>query len=366
MAISEILSFLETIAPPYLQETYDNTGLLTGHPSWECSGILCSLDVTEQVVLEAVEKGCNLVVSHHPLIFHGLKKITGRNYVERAVISAIKNDIAIYAIHTNLDNIINGVNGKMGDKLGLINRQILKPRPYSLKKLFTYVPLESAEKVRSSIFEAGGGQIGNYRDCSFNTPGEGTFKPGEGTHPSVGKIGQRHIEKEIKIEVIFPSWLENKILDALRKSHPYEEVAYELISLDNQYQDTGSGLIGDLPNLISGEDFLHKVSKVFKPGFIRHTPLTNRDVKKVALCGGAGAFLISSAIQAGADFYITSDVKYHEFFEADSNLVIADIGHFESEQFTIDLLSEVLQQKFLTFAVLKTGVNTNPVNYYPS
>ena len=366
MIIQDIATYLASVAPPYLQESYDNTGLLTGDASWECKGIICSLDVTEQVIQEAVEKKCNLVVAHHPIIFTGLKKITGSNYVEKTVIAAIKNDIAIYAIHTNLDNIISGVNGKMADKLGLHNRKIIQPAGNTLKKLFTFVPVSFAEKLRSAIFAAGGGEIGNYSECSFNTPGEGTFKAGPGSDPYIGSIGKRHIEKEIKIEVIFPFWLEQEILVALKKNHPYEEIAYEIITTDNIHQHIGSGLIGDLPHPVTEKAFLHEIKEKFKVVVIRHTSLTGRKVKKVALCGGAGSFLIKPAITAGADIYITSDVKYHEFFEASDRLIIADIGHYESEQFTIDLLCEFLQQKFLTFAVLKTEVKTNPVQYYIS
>lgn len=364
MKIAEIISFLESIAPPSLQESYDNAGLLTGHHNWICSGILVTLDATEEVINEAKAKNCNLIVAHHPIIFSGLKKLNGKNYIEKAVIAAIKNDIAIYAIHTNLDNIISGVNGRIADLLGLKNISVLLAKDNCLKKLFTFVPVSEAGKVRNAIFEAGGGHIGNYSECSFNVEGTGTYKAGEHTNPFIGKIGEQHREPEIKIEVIFPAWIENKIIQSLLTAHPYEEVAYDIVCLDNTFQQIGSGIIGELKDPLNEVIFLDKLKEVFNLKIIKHTMLKQAPVKKVAICGGAGSFLISKALTAGADFFITSDIKYHEFFDANGTIVIADIGHYESEQFTVDLLKDVLEQKFTTFAVLKTEVITNPVQYY--
>lgn len=364
MKIHDIIQLLETKAPLSLQESYDNAGLLTGDAGWECSGILCTLDATEAVVMEARERGCNLVVAHHPIIFGGLKKITGRNYVERTVIAAIKNDIAIYAIHTNLDNVIDGVNGRIADKLGLVNRQILAPKPGQLLKLFTFVPVEHAETLRTALFAAGAGHIGEYSEASFNVEGTGTFKGSENTHPFVGEPGKRHEEKEVKIEVILPQHRRSAVLKALFTTHPYEEVAYDLVSLLNDNQYIGSGIVGDLPQPEEETAFLERLKDVFQLQVVRHTPLLGRKARKIAVCGGSGSFLTAQAKAAGADFYVTADVKYHEFFDADGRLVIADIGHWESEQYTTDLLFELLQAKFPTFAVLKSGVKTNPVNYF--
>jgi dinuclear metal center YbgI/SA1388 family protein len=364
MKIQDITSFLENIAPGYLQESYDNAGLLTGNPQWQCSGIITSLDATEDVVAEAIEKKCNLIVAHHPIIFGGLKKITGKNYVERTVIAAIKNNIAIYAIHTNLDNLINGVNGKMADMLGLVNRQILQPKNGLIKKLSVFVPEAHAEKVRQAIFEQGGGQIGNYSECSFNITGEGTFKAGAGANPFIGNIGERHTEKELRVEMVFQQWKQSSVIKAMLQAHPYEEVAYDISTLDNEYAPAGSGLMGDLSEALEEPAFLQKIKQSFKLELIRHTAFTGKKVKKVALCGGAGSFLIKAAIASGADFYITSDIKYHDFFDAEGKLVIADIGHYESEQYTIDLLFDILKEKFHNFAVQKTGVKTNPVHYF--
>ncbi len=364
MNIGAIAAFLEETAHSALQESYDNVGLLTGSAGWDCKGILCSLDITEEVVQEAITKKCNLVVAHHPIIFRGLKRINGTNYTEKAVITAIKNDIALYAIHTNLDNVINGVNGKIASLLGLTKSSVLLPRDNSLKKLFTFVPLDKAEKLRQAIFDAGGGQIGNYSECSFNVEGTGTFKAGEGSDPYAGKVGKRHMEPEVKIEVIFPSFLEQRIIKAMKAVHPYEEVAYDIVTLSNSHPGIGAGIIGELPGPMNEMDFLKKIKEIFKLTMIRHTALLNRPLQRLAICGGAGSFLISRALALGADAYITADIKYHEFFDANGRMLICDIGHYESEQFTIDLLREILEQKFTTFAVLKTEVRTNPVYYF--
>jgi dinuclear metal center YbgI/SA1388 family protein len=364
MKVQDITSLLEKFAPLSLQESYDNAGLLTGNSNWDCTGIIVTLDATEEVVMEAVEKKCNLIVAHHPVIFGGLKRITGNNYVEKTIIAAIKNDIAIYAIHTNLDNVIDGVNSKIADKLGLINRQVLLPRQGILKKLFVFVPNAHVAQVRAAIFNAGGGHIGNYSECSFNSNGVGTYKAGEGSQPFAGKTGELHEEAETKIEVIFPVWLEKNVCKAIKAAHPYEEVAFDVITLDNTHNATGSGLLGYLPEAMAENELLTLIKAQFNLTVIKHTPLRGKPVKKVALCGGAGSFLTKTAIAARADFYISADFKYHEFFDADNRLVIADVGHYESEQFTIALLSEFLQEKFPTFAVLKTGVVTNPVCYF--
>ncbi|MDQ6813739.1 MAG: Nif3-like dinuclear metal center hexameric protein [Bacteroidota bacterium] len=364
MKIKEVLAVLEELAPSSYQESYDNCGLITGDSSLDCTGIICTLDATEEVIHEAIEKGCNLIVAHHPIIFSGLKKITGKNYVERAIIAAIKNDIAIYAIHTNLDNLLTGVNGKMADTLQLQNTKVLLHKQNNLMKLIVFVPVDHSEKVREAIFNAGGGSIGKYSECSFNVRGKSTFTPGEGTNPYTGQVGKREESDEEKIEIIFPSYLKKKLITAMAQAHPYEEVAHDIISLNNYFQEVGSGLIGDLPQPIEMHAFLSTLKQRFNLEVIRHTPITKAVVKRIALCGGAGSFLIKQALSARADVFITGDVKYHEFFDAENELVIADIGHWESEQFTIDLLYDVLRSNFTTFAVLKSKVKTNPVNYF--
>jgi dinuclear metal center YbgI/SA1388 family protein len=363
MKISAIINFLETVAPPALQESYDNSGLITGSGSWDCTGILVTLDATEEVVQEAAAKGCNLIVAHHPIVFAGIKKIDPSHYVGRAVISAIKHDVAIYAIHTNLDNVIRGVNGKMADMLGLKNRSILKPVAGQLGKLVTFVPHAHLDAVRNALFRAGAGHIGNYDETGFYSQGTGSFRAGAGADPFVGEQGQRHYEPETRLEVIYPLHIQKSLVMALIEAHPYEEVAYDLLLLHNMDQSAGSGMVGELETEWEEQEFLRRVAVIFGLTVVRHTPLRGKPVKKVALCGGAGSFLIFNALRSSADVFITADVKYHEFFEADGKLVIADIGHYESEQFTVNLLFDLLQEKFPNFAVLKSGVETNPVQY---
>lgn len=364
MKISEIIAAVEVFAAPELQEDYDNAGLITGHPGWECRGVLCTLDVTAAVVDEAIANNCNLIVAHHPIVFRGLKRINGNSYVEQVLISAIKADIAIYAAHTNLDNVVLGVNGTLAQKLQLQNYRILAPRYKVLRRLITFAPLDQAEGVRQALFAAGAGHIGKYSECSFNSEGTGTFKAGPGADPYVGAIGEQHREKEAKIEIVYPFYLEHQVVRALEASHPYEEVAYDIFTMENIHYGIGAGIIGELERPEEETAFLRRVRDAFGARVVRHTPLRGRPVRKVAVCGGAGAFLIKKAVQQGADFYLTADVKYHEFFEAEGRLVVADIGHYESERPVIGLLYDLLLEKFPTFAVLKTGVDTNPVQYF--
>ena len=365
MLLKDITNFLETIAPIALQEEYDNAGLLTGNANDACTGVLISLDCTEEIVQEAIDKNCNLVVAHHPIIFKGLKKINGKNYVERTIIKAIKNDIAIYALHTNLDNVLqHGVSQKMAQKLGLENIQILSPKNNLLQKLIVFCPKENVINLKVALHDAGAGNIGNYSNCSFSSTGVGTFKPEENAKPYKGEIGMVDVNEEVKLEVIFPAWMQSNILAAMKANHPYEEVAYDILNLANTYQNVGSGVVGNLPKPITENEFLTQLSTIFKQKLIKHTAFSGKLIQKVALCGGSGSFLSNTAKAAGADVYVTSDVKYHEFFDADGQLLLADIGHYESEQYTIDLIFELLSNKFLTFAILKTGKSTNPVQYF--
>lgn len=364
MKLSSVIHAIETFAPPVLQESYDNAGLITGSPDMEVNAALLCLDSVEEVVDEAIAMKSNLIIAHHPVVFSGLKKLNGKNYVERTIIKAIKNDIAIYAAHTNLDNIEQGVNQKIAEKLGLKNTRILLPKSGMLKKLYTFCPTEHTEKVRSALFEAGAGNIGNYSECSFNSEGTGTFKAGEGTNPFVGKQNKQHHEKEIKIEMIFPAWNEHAIVKALMKSHPYEEVAYDIVLLSNSFASVGSGMTGEPEKEMNENDFLSLVKKQMKAKCIRHTRLLNRKVRKVAICGGSGSFLLQDAIKAGADVLVTADFKYHQFFDAEDKIVICDIGHYESEQFTLELFRDILNKNFPTFATSFSKVNTNPINYF--
>lgn len=364
MILKEIIKVLEAYAPTVLQEAYDNAGLITGSYNQECTGIICSLDATELVIEEAIQNNCNLVLSHHPIVFNGIKRLNGTDYIERAVIKAIKHDIAIYAIHTNLDNVINGVNGRIADTLGLVNRQILHPKTGLVHKLCTFVPVEYAEQVLNALFEAGAGRTGLYSECSFTTMGKGTFKAGEGAKPFIGEVAKRHEENELKLEVTFASWRQQEVIAALKKSHPYEEIAFDLLKLDNNSEQTGSGLLGDLPDPILISDFFQKLKEAFGLAVIRHSQIIKPEIQRIAICGGAGSFLTKRAIASGADVYLSSDYKYHEFFDADGKIIIADIGHWESEQFTVDLLVDIIKANFPTFAVLKSKIRTNPVHYF--
>lgn len=364
MIVKDITNCLELLAPLSLQESYDNSGLLVGSFQQKVTKALLCLDATEAVVDEAIATGCNLIIAHHPVIFSGLKKLNGKNYIERVVMKAIKNDIAIYAIHTNLDNVINGVNKKIAEKLNLKSTKILSPKKQFLKKLVTYVPASDLEKVKNALFAAGAGNIGNYSDCSFSVLGTGTFKGNENSNPTIGKQGKTESVHEYKIETIFPSYLEYSLLNALKVSHPYEEVAYDIYNLENKWAETGSGIIGEVENALNEEEFLNIIKQKLNVSVIRHTELLNKKIKKVAICGGSGSFLLQDAIQAGADIFITADFKYHQFFDAERKIVIADIGHYESEQFTPEIIHQHLSEKLPTFATLFSKINTNPIKYF--
>ncbi|QED36278.1 Nif3-like dinuclear metal center hexameric protein [Antarcticibacterium arcticum] len=364
MLIAEVIDHLEDLAPVATAEDFDNVGLLVGDPKTKLTGILITLDTLEEVVEEAISKNCNLIVSFHPIIFSGLKKITGRDYVERAVIKAIRNNIAIYAIHTALDNHHLGVNKMICDKLRLKNTKVLIPGKNKINKLITYVPTANAKHLRNKLFEAGAGAIGNYDNCSFNLEGEGSFKPNEDANPAIGAKGEIHFEKETQIGVVFPSHLETRILQTLFKEHPYEEVAYEITTLNNAHQNQGMGMSGELENAMQEIEFLALLKNTFNTGCIRHSALREKTVKKVAVLGGSGSFAIDNAKKAGVDFFITADLKYHDFYKAEGKLVLADIGHYESEQYTKDLIHSYLSKKISNFALILANTKTNPIKYY--
>ncbi len=364
MKIKEITGFLESLAPLASQENYDNSGLIVGSGNDEVSSALISLDCTEEIVQEAIDRNCQIVISHHPIVFKGLKKFNGKNYVERTVIKAIQNDIALYAIHTNLDNYKFGVNYEIAKRLNLQNTKILAPKSDVLLKLVTYVPGDAKETVLSALFDAGAGHIGNYSNCSFSGEGEGTYLPNERANPTSGERGKLSRDAEFKVEVLVNSHVKNQVFGALLDAHPYEEVAHEWIPIANANQDEGAGMIGELEVEMSEEAFLREVKDKFNCGIIRHTELRNKPIKKVAICGGSGSFLLNQAKRSGADIFVTGDFKYHEFFDAEGQIVIADIGHFESEQYTSNLIGDILTKKFPNFAVNLTGKNTNPIKYF--
>jgi dinuclear metal center YbgI/SA1388 family protein len=364
LKIKEIIQHLESYAPLSTQESYDNSGLICGDTSAEISGVLLALDCTESIVDEAIQKNCNLIIAHHPIVFKGLKSFTGKNYVERTLIKAIKNDIAIYAIHTNLDNYRFGVNHKIGQLLGLNNLRILEPKRDNQVKIVVFVPEAHISDVQAAMFSAGAGHIGNYDSCSFNSAGIGTFRALDGANPFVGKMNEIHSENEIRLEMICRSEHVQSVIQAMEKVHPYEEVACDIIPLKNQDPYQGAGMLGELEKPMSTLDFLTRLKSTFNCGVIRHTHLFKEEIQRVAFCGGSGSFLLHKAKASSADIFITGDYKYHDFFDAENQIIIADIGHYESEQFTSELIADLLKEKNITFAVRFAETNTNPVKYF--
>lgn len=363
VTVKEIADYIESFAPLSMQENYDNAGLIVGATDMNVSNVLVCLDSTEEVVEEAIRRNCNMIVAHHPIVFKGLKKINGKNYVERVVIKCIQNNIALYACHTNLDNYNYGVNYEISQRLQLKNSKILQAKDDVLMKLVVFTPPSDVENVSHAIFQAGGGKIDQYENCSFSSEGIGSFKPIGNANPTVGQLNETTKTSELRLEFIVSSHLMNKVVYAMKMNHSYEEVAYDIIPMKNANQTEGAGMIGELENEVDELEFLKSLKQTFKMPVIQHTKLLNKAIKKVAFCGGAGSFLLQNAIQQNADVFITSDMKYHEFFDAENKIVIVNIGHFESEQFTINLLADYIQKKFLTFAVYLTETNTNPINY---
>lgn len=361
--IKDIIQYLESIAPISYQESYDNSGLLVGSPEQEVKKVLITLDATEAVVEEAISTGCNLIIAHHPIIFKGIKKLNGSNYIERVIIKAIKHDIAIYAIHTNLDNIKAGVNKKIAEKIGLKNLKILAPKNTTLIKLVTFVPVDKTAAVLDALNEAGAGQIGHYKNCSFRVAGIGTFEPDAAANPTIGEQNKRAEVQEDRIEVILPVHKQHGVMAALLNAHPYEEVAYYLTKLENTDQEIGSGMIGVLEQAMDEAEFLPYLKKRMNLKVVKHTALLGKKIKTVALCGGAGSFLLPKAIGQQADIFISSDFKYHEFFDAENKIIIADIGHYESEVFTKDLIYSLLNKKFTNIALTLGKEVTNPISY---
>jgi len=363
--IQQIIDHLEQLAPPALQEDYDNSGLLVGEPGTVVDKVLVSLDVTEEVVAEAVTMGAGLIVSHHPILFRPLKRITGRNQVERTVMAALRAGIGLYAIHTNLDNVAHGVNAMMCRKLGLEGMRVLRPAGGTLAKVATFVPHAQAEAVRQAMFASGGGHIGAYDECSFNQEGEGTFRAGEGADPHVGDIGVQHREPETRVEMVVERWNVRRVIAAMKAAHPYEEVAHDVVILDNAHPTAGSGGIGEFADPLSWADFVARVKAAFDAPIVRHTAPPKGAIQRVALCGGTGSFLLPDALRAGADVFLSSDFKYHEFFGTEGRITIADIGHAEAEggisQWLVDQLTD-LKAGFPNFAVLLSEVRTNPIH----
>jgi len=364
ITVQQLTDYLEKYAPTAYQEKYDNAGLLVGEATAEVQGVLICLDVTEDILEEAISRNCNVVIAHHPVIFGGIKKLTGKTYVERCIIKAIRHHIALYAIHTNLDNIKTGVNAEIARRLGLQNIRILAPKIGLLRKLTVFVPHEHHQALLHALSRAGAGHIGNYTDCSFSVAGTGTFRPNEEANPHTGECGKLETVQEMRLEVIFPIHREQSVLKAMRSAHPYEEIAYYLHALENPWQDVGSGMIGELSAPHEETHFLALLAQKMNLTTFKHTALRHKPIQKVALCGGSGSFLLKDAIANQADIYISADFKYHEFFDAERKIIIADIGHYESEIFTNDLLAHRLSEQFPTLKVMTTKTNTNPVRWF--
>jgi len=363
MKLKELLLYLESVVPPAFQESYDNSGLQVGDEEDMVNSVLLSLDVTEEIVDEAESNGCRLVISHHPLIFHPLKKISGHTPVGRIIRKAILNNISIYSMHTNLDIINGGVSYRMAQKLGLRDTEVMIPLGDKLLKLVVFVPTSHADKVREAIFEAGAGYIGNYDRCSFNLTGEGTFRGGKDTSPYSGVQGKEQIEQEVRIETVLPDHIRSKVLKAMINSHPYQEVAYDLYRIENKMPGAGLGCVGNLDESITETKLLEILGEVFGSKCIKHTALRGKNIKRLALLGGSGGSFVGNAISSGADAFITADIKYHSFFDADNKILLADIGHYESEKPALEILHELITKKFPKFAVRFSEINTNPVNY---
>ena len=363
LKVKDILKEIEEYAPLPLQEGFDNAGVQVGDVNQLAHGALLCLDVTEEVIDEALELGCNLIISHHPLAFRPFKSLTGKSYIERCLMKACKYDLVIYAAHTNLDNANGGVNFKLAELIGLQNVRVLSPQKQALLKLVTFVPESYADLVRTTLFNAGAGRIGNYDSSSFNLPGEGTFRANEGCHPFCGEIGALHTEKEIRIETVLPAFRKGAVMQALLSVHPYEEPAFDFYLLENRWEQVGSGVVGELPEEEDEMSFLQRIKELFQVGCVKHSPLTGRPIREVALCGGSGAFLINDAINYGADIFITGEAKYNEFYDVEDRILLATIGHYESEVCTKEIFYSIISRKFPTFALHLSNVNSNPVKY---
>ncbi len=364
MNLKEIIATIDQVAPFSLQESYDNSGIQYGDPDKEIHKGLVCIDITERIIEEAQSTGCDLIISHHPLLFKGMKSITGNHYTQRTLVKAIRQDIALVSVHTNLDFVQKGVNRRLAQKLGLTDLSILDPKPGILKKMVVFCPVDHADGLRDAIFKAGAGYIGDYDCCSFNLEGKGSFRAGDQSNPFVGEKGEIHFENEVRIETIFPAFIQSKLIAAMISAHPYEEVAYDIYPLENKHEKTGGGMIGFLEDELPEELFLEQVKEVLHLPVVRHNGFSGRKLKKIAICGGSGSFLMNAASRNGADAFLTADIKFHEFFEYQNEMLIADVGHYESEQFTTEILVELLKEKFANFALQISKHSTNPVHYF--
>ncbi len=359
--IGDLSSALESVAPSLYAESYDNVGLLVGRSEWKCEKVLVALDITEAVVQEAIEKGVQAIVAHHPVIFGGIQRLTGEDTAQRAIELAIKHSIALLACHTNLDAIEGGVSYRMAQAISLVNVRTLQPRSGLLWNLIVYVPAESAETLLEALWEAGAGKMGAYDECAFRSHGLGSFRPKEGAHPHNGVIGERAFADEIRLELLVPEGARKKVHQCMMEHHPYEEIAHSWLKHDGVHHSVGFGAIGQW-DACDWPEAVRRIKTAFGVASFRHTMPIASDYRTVAVCGGAGADLLAQAKSQQAELFITSDITYHRYFGADDRLVFIDIGHWESEQHAMELLIDIVREKFPNFAVLKSETNTNPMH----
>ncbi len=368
MTCKEIIKYFEEWAPKEIAWQKDNVGLQVGSLNNKLNNILLCLELHDQVIDDAIKKNCNLIISHHPLLFQPLKKIDLQNDKNSKLIEKlIKNNITLYSAHTNLDFTKEGVSFELAKKLKLNNIDFLVHQNSNQYKLSVFVPVDFVDKVANAIFENGGGRIGEYTNCSFRTKGNGTFKGSGNSNPYLGEKNKIELVEEIKLEVLVDSWKLKKILTAIFETHPYEEVAYDIYPLANSNKNYGAGTIGELDKPMHQKQFLDYVADNLKIKNFRYSKGNNK-IKKVALCGGAGSDLVKDALNSGADAFITADLKYHTFQDANEKILLIDAGHYETEIHSLDEVKRKLSHytigKNINTKIFKYEGSTNPIFFY--
>ena len=365
MTVRGIQEIMEAWAPLDIAWERDNPGLQAGDTGRRVRGILVALDVTEPVVKEAKGAGANLIVSHHPLLFRPLRSLTTRSGTERTLTALARGGIALYSAHTNLDFTRGGTSFALAEALGLATEGFLTSSFRTESKIVTFVPPSHADSVAAAMAGAGAGVIGAYDGCSFRTEGTGTFRGGKGTHPAVGKAGVPEHAREIRLEMVAPRRAVHTVVDALKGAHPYEEVAFDVYPLDNTSGAYGMGALGTLPRAVPLADFLGRVRRALRTRSLRWSGDPRSRVRRVAVCGGSGSELLPQAIAAGADAFVTADVRYHTFQEAGTEITLVDAGHFETEfpvvAAVVDRLRGEIRARGARIPVRASSQATNPV-----
>ena len=364
MKIKEVIQFLEQKFPLHWQEDFDNCGVQCGDKERELTGIVVCFDMSEAVIDEALAQGSNMVISHHPIIYkHGLKKIEPTNRVGKIIYKALENKILLYSMHTNIDSGKAGGNVLFAKKLELQNLSVLVPKENQFCKLVVFVPAENSALLKEAMFKIGCGNIGNYSHCSYSCEGIGSFKPLTGVNPHIGKHNRLERVDEERIEMIFPKNIKRQVIETLYGHHPYEEPAFDIITLENQNREVGLGRIGLLPTSMLAKDFILYIKEKLNLDFVKFSGNRDAEIKKVAVCGGGGASFISEALTAGVNAYITGDLKYHDFFIPENKMLLIDIGHFEGEHFIREIITSLLQENFNTFATHFTEVEIPVIHH---